>query len=152
MQKGLNCLDEGFHLDLKIKILGLKESILETLGTPDPILSQELAGLVRYTGYGRGMRAFQRKSIGKKMIRLGDDPMGDFVDGIRDDGASKITKVEQAIKQGYFAFLPEILNLKLGSKDLVIDPIPGMILLVDKGNLRLFRRGMTPAMRSCFRA
>lgn len=146
-------LDPKFNLDLKIKLLGLRVDLNKKEGQePNLDLTTELDRLVRYTGYGLGKRSQTRQSIGNWHHQIGDDPVGDLIDRFRSPKITKVQKIEDILKQGYLSFLPEILGISPTERCIVLDPIPNTLVIIDQGNLRVYHKSLTPAMRLCLKA
>lgn len=138
-----NVVDQG----LALQVEGLRRTLLETLNVGCKVQSDnELNRLLRLTGLGVNGRIEARRT-GRPLSseRPSDDRLGNLLDGLALGRANSIAKV---LELGLFGLLHRSFSIKPGSRTIVLDPLPGTLLLFDGGNVWYRGEGLSPLLRS----
>lgn len=69
------------------------------------------------------------------MQSWGKDPLGDLLDDIHDPQFSTEEKLERIEKNGYWSFAYEVLHIPRSQCCLVLNALPGLILIFDRGQV-----------------
>ncbi len=83
------------------------------------------------------------------VIRPGEDPLGDLFDDLRSasDARTKRDHLREMIERGWLGLIPDALGIEPYRSAVLLDVLPGSLLLVDRGNLLFIRRGMRGMLR-----
>ncbi len=125
---------------LQSQIIGLECKIKKSLGQPiasDRI--KRLETLARQTSFIISKRIAKRSFGVSFEIYHGRDPLGDWIDRIHDKHLTKEEKVCLAIDSGYLGFLYDILEIPRHLRSICLNPVPGILIFFDKGDVRFHR-------------
>jgi hypothetical protein len=121
-------------LGLAVQVEGLRRSLLETLGVGCIASAEaELQRLIRLTGIGINGR-MQARAAGKPLSaeRPSDDRLGNLMDALALGRSDSIAKT---LEVGMLGLLHRSFKIAPGARVIVLDPLPGTLLLFDAGNV-----------------
>ncbi len=134
------------------EVLGLELRLLGFVPCPSldgerAAASKRLGELTRSLGHAVIQRMLNRTAFRayNHAALIGDDPLGDLVDlsMSRSD-----TAVRRIIESGYLLLLMNKLNLAPGASSLLVDVLPGALLVFDRGEMHYVPAGMSHVIRT----
>ncbi len=119
----------------QVQILGLQRAAVQSLkpSAEDPSFEARL-NLLSKSAYHIGHRIELRLRSGPRQ-NWGRDPLGDLIDELHDVQFSREDKLERIEKLGYWSFAYEVLDLPRQRPYLVLNALPGLILLMIHGQV-----------------
>ena len=134
-------------LGLALQVEGLRRSLQEELDVGCLASSEtELQRLLRRTGAGINARMEARRT-GRPLSaeRPSDDRLGNLMDGLAQKRSDSVAK---CLELGLLGLLHGVFGIKPGARVVVLDPLPGTLLLFDGGNVWYRAEGLSPLLRA----
>ncbi len=143
-----SCLHAGVDLSSQLQIDGLRERCYQEQGECVPIdVSQRVAKLGALTGSGIS-RLLEGRRKGHFLADRTDDKLAVALDKAAMLGSLPQTCVAHLVDFGLLFRLPSFLDLPLGARALVVDLLPGGLVVLDEGNVICERGGFATQLKA----
>lgn len=138
-------IDHDVDLSLSMQIGGLKEIILKAQGKIPEATSLHRDLQKRHP---RIQNAVNYKILsrheGSAKRTIGEDPLGDLLDQIQQQSPEAGKNI---VRTKYYGLLHKYYKLPFGTQALIFDLLPGSVIILDKGNVTLKKKGINSMMR-----
>jgi len=143
-------LDPAADRALHLELLGLQSKLTNALEMTVPNEQPLLERLTRETGGRVSARVLSRGREQSYSEPRGEDPLGDLLDRLRDGtkgGKDLEALCTELFRTSYLGFLPALFAVSRAERTLLLDPIPGALAVIDRGNVSCRTHGLSPIFR-----